>query len=323
MSLHVVVVGSGSIGMRHAGSVLQLQPQARVSFLRERGRAAASAPLPAPFGLYESLEQAIAARPDLIVIANPSSLHLRYLGAAIDAGIAFYAEKPVVSTRADFLALRGLLDGRALPVNMVGCNLRFLPSLRRLHALLQEGRAGRLVRASLEAGQWLPDWRPQQDYRHSYSASRALGGGVLLDLIHEIDAARWLLGDFDTAHGVSGRFSELDIETEDSAAVLLSRARGPLATIALDYVSRRPVRRYQFVGDRATLSWDLQARRLTLSEAGGVQELGEEGAFSVPSTYLSAMEEMLACVASGAPTSQPISEGMAALNLIFAIRTDH
>ena len=82
-----------------------------------------------------------------------------------------------------------------IPQTQVGCNLRFLPSLQRLKDLIAQGVIGRIVRASFEAGQWLPDWRPRQDYRKSYSADPDSGGGVLFDLIHEIDAAYWILGD--------------------------------------------------------------------------------------------------------------------------------
>ena len=320
---NVLVVGSGSIGMRHVASLRSLVPAAKVSFLRESGRSGSSPALDPEFGLFTSLEEAIAARPQLMVIANPSSMHLRYVQAAILAGIPFYAEKPVITSRADLTALRSVVDSAgAVPINMVGCNLRFLPSLRRLRALLQDKAIGRVVRATFEAGQWLPDWRPQQDYAQSYSAKAELGGGVLLDLIHEVDAARWLLGDFDTVQGTIGKFSDLAIETEDTAALILSRRQGPLTSIQLDYVSRTPVRRYTFIGDRGTLHWDLRRKRLSMTDERGTETMLATGDddFSVPATYFAAMAELLAAIAAGRPTSQPIEEGMAALELIFTIK---
>lgn len=320
---NVLIVGSGSIGMRHVTSLRSLAPSAKVSFLREGDRSGSSPALDPEFGLFTSLEEAIAARPQLIVIANPSSMHLRYVQAAILAGIPFYAEKPVITSRADLTALRAVVDSAdAVPINMVGCNLRFLPSLRCLHALLQDKAIGRVVRATFEAGQWLPDWRPQQDYSRSYSAKTELGGGVLLDLIHEVDAARWLLGDFDTVQGAIGKFSDLAIETEDTAALILSRRQGPLTSIQLDYVSRTPVRRYTFTGDRGTLHWDLRRKHLSMTDERGAETMLTTGDddFSVPATYFAAMAELLAAIAAGRPTSQPIEEGMAALELIFTIK---
>lgn len=324
MMEHIIIVGSGSIGMRHVGSIRAVLPGARISFLREFGRSGTSAALAPEFGLFGALDEAIAARPDLVVIANPSSMHLRYVQAAIVAGIPFYIEKPVVTSKSDFEALRAMLasEVRQVPINMVGCNLRFLPSLARVRDLLRKNKIGRVVRASFEAGQWLPDWRPQQDYTKSYSAKVELGGGVLLDLIHEVDAARWLLGEFTTVMGAIGKFSDLAIETEDTAGLILHRQGGPITTIALDYVSRIPVRKYKFVGDRGTLEWDLRRRQIALIDQHGVEEIlvMDDDDFSVPKTYQAAMEEMLAAVAAGRPTSQPIEEGMAALELIFTIK---
>ena len=320
---HILIVGSGSIGMRHVASVRALLPSARISFLREFGRSTTSATLRPEFGLFRTLDEAISARPDLVVIANPSAMHLRYVQAAIGAGIPFYIEKPVVTNKSDFEALRTTLaSGVRMPINMVGCNLRFLPSLARVRDLLREKRIGRVVRASFEAGQWLPDWRPQQDYTKSYSAKVELGGGVLLDLIHEVDAARWLLGEFSTVIGAIGKFSDLAIETEDTAGLILHRPGGPITVIQLDYVSRIPVRKYKFVGDRGTIEWDLRREQISLIDQHGIEEIlamdGDD--FSVPWTYQAAMKEMFLAVAVGRPTSQPIEEGMAGLELIFSIK---
>jgi len=323
MLQNVLLVGSGSIGMRHAASIKSICPDAKISFLREFGRADQSPHLSEEYGMFSSLDAALSQPPDLMVIANPSSMHFRYIEAAILHGVPFYIEKPLVTSAVEFAQLRQLVEAcPKMPINMVGCNLRFLPSLCRLHEMLQAKRIGNVVRASFEAGQWLPDWRPTQDYSNSYSAKSLLGGGVLLDLIHEIDAANWLLGKFDTVQGALGKFSNLSIETEDVAALILSRPQGPLVTIQLDYVSRIPVRKYSFVGDLGSIEWDLRRKTLTLSEADGRVELLDlpESDFSVVDSYLTAMREMLAAIAGNRPTSQTIEEGLAALDVVFTVR---
>lgn len=184
-----------------------------------------------------------------------------------------------------------------------------------------EGRLGRLVRADFEAGQWLPDWRPSQDYRLSYSASRGQGGGVLLDLIHEIDAAHWFLGSFDHVTGFSTRASNLEIDSDDCASLLLARSGGPIASVRIDYVSRRPVRRYVLVGDRGTATWDMGAQKLFISDADGEHLLPQTAAsFDVSLTYLAAMKELLAAIAEGRATTQPLEEGMRALKTALKVQ---
>ncbi|MBX3625486.1 MAG: Gfo/Idh/MocA family oxidoreductase [Rhizobacter sp.] len=320
--MRALVIGTGSIGRRHMASLSSLVPQVRFDILREAGRSASVEGLPGEVSVSSTLDQALDKRPALMVVASPSSMHLRPLLAAIERGIPFYAEKPVVTTADDVVVLRlALARSPRVPPNIVGCNLRFLPSLQRLKSLVTRGELGRVVRAGFEAGQWLPDWRPQQDYRRSYSASRALGGGVLFDLIHEIDAARWLLGDFPVVQAAATRASGLEIETEDCATLLLSRSAGPLATVQLDYVSRRPVRRYMVVGDAASAEWDLPRKSLTLSGPEGVQALDlPADAFDVPRTYPAAMRELLDAVAQDRPTSQPLEEGLKALELVMRAR---
>ena len=270
-----------------------------------------------------SLDTELASQPDIVVIANPSSLHLRYLEAAINHNIPFYAEKPLVTSREDLVVLKKIvLDKPCIPINLVGCNLRFLPSLQKLQAMLQVGEIGNLVRATFIAGQWLPDWRPLQDYTQSYSARRELGGGVVLDLIHEIDAAHWLLGDFDSIFGVCGKFSNLSIETADVASILMSRKSGPLVSIQLDYVSRSPIRTYTFVGDAGTIEWNLPQKHLLITRPAGRQEefAFDLHGYDVPHTYVAAMHELLIAIDEGRPTSQSLDDGIAALEIAFNVK---
>ncbi|MGM9513400.1 Gfo/Idh/MocA family protein [Roseateles sp. DB2] len=320
--MKVLLVGTGSIGRRHLASLRRLRGDLLVDVLREGGRAAdqSTEGLGDGVSVVTDLDRALARRPDLMVIANPSALHLRYLLAAVEHRIPFYAEKPVLTTQADVLELKRCID-RARPgtvPSMVGCNLRFLPSLRALRTQIESGELGRVIRASFEAGQWLPDWRPASDYRASYSAKPALGGGVALDLIHEVDAARWLLGDFSMVSGQFWRGSSLEIETEDCACLLMKAASGPVATVQLDYVSRQPFRRYRLVGDQASAEWDLPGRYVAVSTAQGRRELplGPD-AFDVSQTYIAAMSELLSAIQAGTTSSQPIEEGLASLELVL------
>lgn len=320
--MKVLLVGTGSIGRRHLASLRRLRADVRVDVLREGERAVDQSTdgLGAEVSIVTDLDRALLQRPDLMVIANPSAMHLRYLMAAIEHRIPFYAEKPVLTNEADVQALKRCIEGagpHSVP-SMVGCNLRFLPSLRALRTLVESGELGRVLRASFEAGQWLPDWRPASDYRASYSASRALGGGVALDLIHEVDAARWLLGDFKTVSGELWRGSSLEIETEDCACLLMKAVNGPVATVQLDYVSRQPFRRYRLVGDQATVEWDLPGRYVAVSTAQGRRELplGPD-AFDVGQTYITAMAELLLAIQAGTTSSQPIEEGLASLELVL------
>lgn len=313
-----LLIGTGSIGRRHLRNTRALRSDASWWFLRRDGH---EDDLSRETGarVFRELGD-LPAPPTAAIIASPTSEHARVLPMLLAQGIPCYVEKPVVARRDELDETRRVLAGLARPpVTQTGCNLRWLPALRRLRRALPE--AGTLVRAQLEAGQWLPDWRPQSDYRTGYSARRELGGGVLLDLIHEIDAARWLFGDFDRVRCLAGTFSGLEIDTEDTALVLLGRAGGPLVSVSLDYVARRPVRRYEIVGTAGTLVWDGPGRTLWLDTASGRTVLADRpDDFDVGRTYVTAMEEFLTAVDGQSDTSQPLTEGLASLDLALRAR---
>src|SRR5215813_3907127 len=97
-----------------------------------------------------------------------------------------------------------------------------------LNSLLAERAIGKVIASRVKVGQYLPDWHPWGNYRQSYSAQGELGGGANLDAIHEIDYVRWLLGE------VAGKLSQLQIDTEDVAEILLRFENGAVGEIHLD-----------------------------------------------------------------------------------------
>jgi predicted dehydrogenase len=317
--LRVLVAGTGSIGRRHVDSIRNIVPEARFELLR---RSDAEDEFARSIGatISTDLGAALSSRPDAAIIATPSAHHADLAVACLQAGIPMYIEKPVVTDRAQWQAVSAAARAAAdLPV-LCGCNLRFLPSLARARQLIREGAIGRVVRVSMQVGQWLPDWRPGGDFRTSYSASRAQGGGVVFDLVHELDAALWIFGEFERMQALGGHFSSLDIETEDAAVIVLARREGPVVSIGLDYVAREPVRRYEFIGERGTLIWDLRARRLEIIGGDTTPVAAAPPAdFDVSLTYRSAMREFLDAISAARLTSQPLDEGLRAAELALRI----
>ena len=322
MGLQVLIVGFGSIGRRHADNLRKLHPNAGLTVLLPAGSLSAAS-LPAAAAQVNGIEEAIRRKPDCALICSPSSSRLEYLLPLLSAGIPCYVEKPLVSSKGDAAALRAYVKAReGMPLTVVGCNLRLLPSLQQARGLIASGGIGKVVRASLSAGQWLEDWRPGTDYRSSYSARPDRGGGVILDLIHEIDAARWLLGDLKLVGAAAGKLSRLEIAAEDTACLLLrgTAPKGPLVSINLDYVSRRRVRRYEVVGEEGTLIWDLERQILERQDAQGVYVLARGAeAFDTGRSYLLALESFFGSM-QGAKPFCGIEDGLRAAELALEAR---
>lgn len=318
----MLIAGSGSIGRRHIGNLQQLVPAAEFILVRRNGRRDSfSDALGA--SVVASVDEGHAAGADCLVVANPTALHADMIRSGMAEHLPMYIEKPLVASREEAGQVRDTVESTHYqsPV-MAGCNLRFLPSLRMLRQHLRGGTIGSIARVNMEAGQWLPDWRPVADYRSIYSASAALGGGVVLDLVHEFDAARWLVDEFPRVAAIGGRFEPLRIDAEAVCTAIMTPACGaPVVSVSVDYVARQLIRRYEFVGEHGTLIWDLPGRKLTLHTASATTELADADAdFDMGRTYIDAMKEFLACVKSGEATSQGLEEGLASAELAVRVR---
>ena len=310
--LRALIFGTGSIGRRHIANLQALRPDTVFAFVRaDLRRDALAEELGAE--VLADAAAGLAWQPDLAIIATPSDLHGPALAAMLDAGIACLIEKPVV-TRAEEAAALQSRPASSLPPTQVGCVLRFLPVVEQLQQWVRSGRLGRIARASLQCGQYLPDWRPGTDYRQCYSADAARGGGVIFDLVHELDLAVSLFGNCTLRHVLAERRSTLELDCEDVALLHLSGEAGEPIAIALDYVSRNPARTIQIVGEEATATLDFIGRSLVLQGPDGVIESTGEG-FDAAAAYRLQLEELLAAMAGGPAPRLPLHEGLRATHL--------
>ena len=268
--MRFLTVGAGSIGSRHSRNLASLGHRV-VVWDTDHDRLREAAALPG-IETAPSLEGALAAKPDAVLICTPPALHLEPARQALAAGAHLFVEKPIAHASDGVPALidEARRSGRVLAV---GFNLRFLPSLRRVKALLEEKRAGDVLAVRAEFGAYLPDWRPGRDYRDNYAVRAALGGGILLDAIHELDYLGWLLGEVEEVFCTAGHWSDLAGDTEDVAEVTLRFESGALAQVHLDYLQRRYRRNVQVIGDAGVIVWDFPTHTVRIH---GAEPRGEE-----------------------------------------------
>ncbi len=319
--MKVLIAGTGSIGLRHIKNIQRLDGNAQFLFLRQSER---HDELSRDLGaeVISSLEFITKDNVDCAIVATPSALHSRLIVELIKLNIPMYIEKPVVTKMQDIGKVYDALKYYEYKkATLVGCNLRFLPSLIKVKEMLSSQVIGNVVRASFQAAQWLPDWRPNQDYTQSYSANPELGGGVVMDLIHELDAARWLLGEFDNVQAFVSSCPSLQIQSEAVACIIMRGKLTPLVSINLDYVSRRPIRRYEFVGDEGTIIWDLVEKSLVIYNKDGVNKIdGGKDGFDVGKTYEMAMLALFSAIKNNGVLEQDIYEGLQSVELALKVK---
>jgi predicted dehydrogenase len=246
--MNATVVGYGSIGKRHVRLLDELGCE--VSVVSRRNIEHPSR--------YPTLDQTFKdAVPDYVVVANRTSDHagtLREL-ARLEFKGPVLIEKPLAN------------GPTSLPTGIsektfVAYNFRFHPLVNDLRERI-EGR--KIVSVDGYAGEHLPKWRPERDYRETYSAHHEQGGGVIRDLSHELDYLNWLLEGWSRVAALGGQFSELEISSDDVFILLLETGRCPAVTIHLNYLDRGPHRTVRVNTDERTYEVDLINESLSVN----------------------------------------------------------
>lgn len=319
--MKVLMIGTGSIGNRHMENIRLLLPVVQFLVLESVGNRKKDFDR-FDYRYVESISVAIESGVDFAVIASPTSCHFGAIDVLLRSGTPFYIEKPICANRDELRKIEELLACLSnIPATLVGCNMRYLKSINKFRELLEEDVIGHVARASIQVGQWLPDWR-ESDYRCSYSADPDMGGGVFLDLIHEIDISDWIFGPFRDSVSMVSDSNCLNIKSEECSMSLLKMNEGGVLSIALDYISRVPIRRYEVVGDKGTLVWSLQDRSLIMIGPGGeVTRFCEDIDFDVTNTYIEAMKDMIRAVKNNESTAFTLREGLSSMKLALDLKT--
>ena len=321
-TLRVFVVGCGSIAQRHIYNLQSLGIKNIEAFDVQSSRRHETE---SRFGIstVESMEQGWLANPQISLIATPTSSHIPIALEAAKHDCHIFIEKPLGNTTEGVGNLISEVKERNL-ITLVGCNMRFHPGLIRIKKMLEEEIIGRVHVIRAQTGQWLPDWHPWEDYRKGYSANEELGGGVVLDQIHELDYAQWLVGS--SAQQVScfiDKMSSLDINTEDIAAMLIRFSNGIIGEVHVDYIQRVHSRSCRIIGDKGTIVWDYQKGEVSWRVTGqdAWQTFTNPVGWDLNQMYLDEMRHFLTCVSQDEESVSNVLNGSEVLRLALAAKS--
>lgn len=225
--MKLVICGLGSIGKRHKVNLESLGHEVITDYKQAQG----------------------------ILICNPTALHVKTALEAQKYHLPIFIEKPLSHNLDNLDKLAGNI--------LIGYCLRFDRTLREFKAKISQEK---IQAVKIVCQSWLPDWRPaspsqgrpDKDYRQSYCAKKELGGGVLLDLSHEIDYALWFFGPVKTVKAKLQMVPELEIETEAKANLELEFVSGVKAEIYLSYADHEYKRFCEVQTDKENLLWSFK-----------------------------------------------------------------
>lgn len=301
--MNVLIVGLGSIAKKHIEALLFLEPDAKLYALRS---ICPSSSFDGVHNIY-SLDELAGIRLDFILISNPTSEHKKAIETFSRWNCPLFIEKPLYHLL-DIGPLVHKIENSGL-LTYVACNLRFLDCLSFVRKELALRRK-RINEINVYCGSYLPEWRKGCDFRTVYSSIPSLGGGVHLDLIHELDYLYWFFGMPQNVRSILKCQSGLEIQSYDYANYCMEY-EGFCASVILNYYRRDTKRTLEIVFDDET--WNIDLIRNQVSVGGEILFVSAQ---TIRDTYLAQMNYFLRLLRDGeAQSSNTIADAFNVLKI--------
>jgi predicted dehydrogenase len=318
---NVLVVGGGSAGLRHLQNVREILPNAKLYILTRR----TDLSFPGDeIEIVNSLEEARLIRPHLSIIANAASDHVETAMLLAEEGSHLFVEKPISVTTKEANLLLNLCREKAVKI-AVGYNLRYSPSLIFFREKIVSGEIGSLLGFHCEVGQYLPSWRKNIAYQDSVSAKKVSGGGVLLELSHELDYLGWIFGNWSQVVSRISKVSDLDIDVEDYVSTILgfkheNSKKEIIGTLMQDFVRRDRTRFCHVIGSEKSIRWNAISNVVEIYDATREiwQQIFSEDGLSVD-TYKKELQAFVNGIANNTEDFVGGIESIKAIELVEAI----
>ncbi len=304
--MKVVIIGLGSIAQKHIYALRKIDRDVELIALRHSRN---SSNFEGVKNIY-SYEEIVRERPDFVIISNPTIEHYSTLEKLSGYHIPLFIEKPLFATIGDKEdKLVGSIVNSKVPT-YVACNLRFHKGLIEVKKLL---KGKRIEEVNIYCGSYLPDWRPNVDFRQVYSANKKMGGGVHIDLIHELDYLYWIFGEPKNTRALFKNNSSLNITAYDYANYLWEYDRF-CASVILNYYRKDAKRTLEIVTNEGTYELDLIKNEITYGDKVIFDEAQE-----VYDMYYNQMLFFLNDILKAGKKFNPIQEASKVLKLCLTV----
>lgn len=312
--MKVVVVGFGSIGKRHVNNLISLGIN-DIILCRTKS-------IGNDLNLKEisSLHEILKVDPDFVIVSNPTSLHYKTIQFLIENNINVLAEKPLIHVKDEWEELEKCLNNYT-GIDRVVFNLRFHPCVQKVKSLITENRLGKTNYARFFVGQYLPDWRPNTNHLKSYSALKSMGGGVVLDLVHEIDIAEYLLGKpLSDIKFFSEKTSNVTVDSYDVSELIYKTNRNNIVNIHLDYLYRGYSRNFLINGSILNLYCDLHNNKIDIiGDSNEIVETFVYNNYEKNAMYIDVLKDYLKALNKESSILPSFIENKSVMNTCFIV----
>jgi len=332
--IKILFIGLGGIGQRHLRNIhAKFGNNASILAYRARGLRKTVTPNLTidenvdfieknSVEVFTDLNEALNQEPDVAFICNPTSHHMSSCLAAAEAGCDFFVEKPLSHSIEGVKRLQTICNEKKL-ICHVGYQLRFHPCYILVRKLIEDNATGNILSVHSEVGEYLPDWHKYEDYRQMYASKRELGGGVVLSQIHEIDYLYDLFGIPKRVFAMGGHLSNLEIDVEDTADVLMEmnfRKRSFPVSLHLDYIQRPPSRSCKIIGDLGKILMDFVNLKVIIEKPDADTKLYDFRGFDRNELFTKEIDHFFECVLIRRQPIVSLNDGVNSLKIALSIK---
>lgn len=300
--MKVLIVGLGSISKKHISALKNIDSTVEIYALRSIKGSSQYLNIKNIYCLKEIQFLKL----DFVIISTPTANHAKDIEKLTKLNIPLFIEKPLFESLNYSDIVTQVLNTKIK--TYVACNLRFLECL---NFVKNNVLTNNLIinEVNVYCGSYLPDWRPNTDFRENYSANAKMGGGVHIDLIHEIDYAYWLFGSPLKITKLLKSNSSLKIDSIDYAHFNFEYNNFN-TSITLNYFRRTPKRYLEILFDKYTIYVDLLTNKVFKND-----EVIFEGKQKIIDTYENQMRYFIKNIKK--PTFNNIKEAYTVLKLVL------
>lgn len=310
--MNVLVVGCGAIGRRHITNLLNIDTVERILIYTKVKDCLTYFDRKKSIASVHSLHEVKA---DFAIVANETCKHIETAIVLAEQGFDLFIEKPLSHNLERVDVLKEIVKQRNLKV-FVAYNMRFLGALNAMKNLLTKKMIGQPYFAKIEVGQYLPSWRPGRDYRESYSAHSEKGGGVALDLSHELDYMRYLFGEPCCWKVLNTKVSDLEIDSADMFEGLFLYESGFVCNVHLDYLQMEKKRKIRIVGSEGVLVCDFVNQEMRIIKNNSEERIDDKSLFDLPGSYMSELHHFIDSIQNDTEPCITTDDGIKALKLL-------
>ena len=313
----ILVVGYGSVGKRHINNLISIPNIEIIVCTKRKNLKFLNKKIKTYNSLYESLKE----NPDIGFVTNETSYHIPIAINLAKQKLDLFLEKPLSNSMINVRTLAETVKKNNL-ITQMGCNFRFHPCLMKIKKIIEKGTIGRIIVARVESGSYLPDWHPYEDYRFGYAARKDLGGGIVLTCIHEIDYLYWFFGDVKEVFSITGKFSDLEVTSDDMSSVILRFKNNIIAEVHLDYFQRPDFKSCKIKGTKGTIYWnsDHNEVKIYLTKENRWKTVMKLKNFQRNQMFIDEIKHFLKCVETRKSTINDVKQGIGALKISLAIK---